>query len=101
MNADTKAATRAHYEAQAAQAVAPRMFTSVSCSQCGNEFPGVMRDAGFSACSEHRAPEDHKALMARLFPFKPWSPPRSEADDDRAYDIHQGRIDDRDYEASL
>lgn len=84
MNADTKAATRAHYEAQAAQAAAPRMFTSVSCSQCGSDFPGVLRDGGFSACSEHRAPA--------------WSQPHTEADEDRAYDIAMSYADDRDFE---
>lgn len=66
MNADTKAATLAHYEAQAALAVAPRMFTTVYCSQCGNEFMNVDRDGGFSACIEHRISDTHAALFARL-----------------------------------
>lgn len=50
MNADTKSATRAHYEAQAQAA----RFPEVSCSQCGGSFgPG---DSGFSRCSEHASP---------------------------------------------
>ena len=48
------------------QAVAPRRFATVYCSQCGAEFPGAMRDGGFSACREHATPETHAALFARL-----------------------------------
>ena len=49
-----KAATLAHYAGQAA--LAPRRFLTVYCSQCGAEFTGAARDAGFSACREHTAP---------------------------------------------
>jgi len=49
-----KAATLAHYAGQAA--LTPRRFLTVYCSQCGSEFTGAARDAGFSACREHSVP---------------------------------------------
>ena len=93
----TQARALAHYLPMAAEAEAPRQFSTVWCSQCGAEFAGAMRDAGFSACKEHATPETHAALFARLFPAKPWSQPRRETDEDRAYDIVEGRKDDRDF----
>ena len=62
----TKARALAHYTEQAAAAVAPRRFATVYCSQCGSEFAGAYRDAGFSACREHTTPDTHTALFARL-----------------------------------
>ena len=58
MNAPDKSAVLAHLTAQLlpGAAPAPRRFTSVSCSQCGTDFPGVLRDGGFSSCREHRDP---------------------------------------------
>ena len=62
----TKAKALAHYTEQAAQAVAPRRFATVYCSQCGAEFHGSPRDGGFSSCREHTTPDTHTALFARL-----------------------------------
>jgi hypothetical protein len=57
----------AHYSAQAALTTpTPRMFSTVYCSQCGAEFPGVWRDGGFSACIEHATPDAHALLFSRL-----------------------------------
>ena len=73
MNAPDKSAVLAHLTAQVAH-IAPRMFTSVSCSQCGCEFPGAGRAGGFSHCTDHRPqPSINHYAPSPLTPVTFWS----------------------------